>query len=193
MGKKHIKSLICIILSFLFFSNIILAHAGKTDINGGHYNTTTNEYHYHHGYSAHYHINGICPYNYTNRESNDIKGNKEGSHNMQYNKLYTKNTTYSDATCIFLTSFTCIFCILVGLLLYFLYKYIDTNKILLNNKLLTVICCIIFIASPFIMLGIFTAPFQIFDSFKSNALVNLFFPCINIILFIPLIYYWKNY
>ena len=31
---------------------------------GGHYDTTTGTYHYHHGYPAHQHTNGICPYDY---------------------------------------------------------------------------------------------------------------------------------
>lgn len=44
------------------------AHSGGTDYKGGHYNRSTGEYHYHHGYSAHQHIDsngdGIleCPY-----------------------------------------------------------------------------------------------------------------------------------
>ena len=38
------------------------AHGGKTDADGGHYDTQTGEYHYHHGYSAHQHPNGVCPY-----------------------------------------------------------------------------------------------------------------------------------
>ena len=39
-----------------------LASAGGTDANGGHYDHTTGLYHYHHGYAAHQHENGICPY-----------------------------------------------------------------------------------------------------------------------------------
>lgn len=38
------------------------AHSGRTDSNGGHYDRSTGEYHYHHGYSAHQHPNGVCPY-----------------------------------------------------------------------------------------------------------------------------------
>lgn len=38
------------------------AHSGRTDSNGGHHVAGTNEYHYHHGYPAHQHENGICPY-----------------------------------------------------------------------------------------------------------------------------------
>lgn len=38
------------------------AHPGHTDAAGGHWDSSTGEYHYHHGYPAHQHENGICPY-----------------------------------------------------------------------------------------------------------------------------------
>lgn len=41
----------------------VFAHPGKTDSDGGHFDRSTGEYHYHHGYSAHQHKNGTCPYN----------------------------------------------------------------------------------------------------------------------------------
>lgn len=41
------------------------AHSGRTDADGGHYNTSTGEYHFHHGYPAHQHPDGICPYENT--------------------------------------------------------------------------------------------------------------------------------
>ena len=50
---------------------VTFAHPGKTDSNGGHYNCATGEYHYHHGYPAHQHANGICPYNYVDRAGLD--------------------------------------------------------------------------------------------------------------------------
>ncbi len=51
--------LISALLSMVFYAS---AHSGKTDSNGGHYDRSTGGYHYHHGYSAHYHPNGECPY-----------------------------------------------------------------------------------------------------------------------------------
>ena len=44
-----------------------MAHSGRTDANGGHNDNINGGYHYHHGYSAHQHTNGICPYEYDNR------------------------------------------------------------------------------------------------------------------------------
>lgn len=51
-------SVLCI--SLLLFP--ASAHSGRTDSNGGHTNHSTGEYHYHHGYAAHQHPNGVCPY-----------------------------------------------------------------------------------------------------------------------------------
>lgn len=42
------------------------AHSGRTDSQGGHHDyknkSGLGSYHYHHGYSAHLHPNGVCPY-----------------------------------------------------------------------------------------------------------------------------------
>lgn len=59
MKKKYITIILIIIL---LTNSISFSHSGKTDSNGGHYDSSTGEYHYHHGYSAHQHTNGICPY-----------------------------------------------------------------------------------------------------------------------------------
>lgn len=50
------------------------AHSGGTDSKGGHYNRSTGEYHYHHGYSAHQHkdMDGDgkldCPYEFDDKD-----------------------------------------------------------------------------------------------------------------------------
>ena len=51
----------------LLIPSIAFAHPGRTDANGGHYDRSTGEYHYHHGYEAHQHPDGICPYDYNDR------------------------------------------------------------------------------------------------------------------------------
>ena len=56
------KKIISIFIIFVSLFTISYTHSGRTDSNGGHYNRSTGEYHYHHGYSAHQHPNGICPY-----------------------------------------------------------------------------------------------------------------------------------
>ena len=47
---------------FTLVSLLAFAHPGRTDANGGHYDRKNGTYHYHHGYPAHDHPNGVCPY-----------------------------------------------------------------------------------------------------------------------------------
>lgn len=54
--------LICVLLFLFILTFSVSAHSGKTDENGGHYDGP--EYHYHHGYAAHQHPNGNCPYDF---------------------------------------------------------------------------------------------------------------------------------
>ena len=65
--KRMIIPILCCVV--LLFPTAALAHSGKTDANGGHYNHSTGQYHYHHGYSAHQHENGVCPYDYESKSS----------------------------------------------------------------------------------------------------------------------------
>lgn len=53
------------------------AHSGKTDEDGGHYDNSTGEYHYHHGYPAHQHENGMCPYDYNDNTNYQYSNSKE--------------------------------------------------------------------------------------------------------------------
>ena len=92
------KKIIPLFIIFIsLFSITSYAHSGRTDSNGGHYNRSTGEYHYHHGYSAHQHPNGICPYendksrneNNSNSSSGLLKVNSDDS---QYiNRLKEEN------------------------------------------------------------------------------------------------------
>lgn len=71
---------IAVALALLFFAGPALAHSGRTDSQGGHYDSETGEYHYHHGYPAHQHydIDGDgkpdCPYDFV-----DKTGSRSGS------------------------------------------------------------------------------------------------------------------
>lgn len=60
------KKLLVLVLALLL-SLPVLAHSGRTDSDGGHYDRFTGEYHYHHGYSAHQHEGGQCPYDFDDR------------------------------------------------------------------------------------------------------------------------------
>lgn len=80
--RKLLFLLLAFILS-LSLAVVALAHSGKTDSSGGHYDRSTGKYHYHHGYSAHDHYDmdgdGVkdCPYKFkdkTNHNSNSGTG-----------------------------------------------------------------------------------------------------------------------
>ena len=60
LTKRIITAAGCILL----LTSLASAHSGKTDASGGHWDNSTGEYHYHHGYPAHQHLNGVCPYDY---------------------------------------------------------------------------------------------------------------------------------
>ena len=64
--KQRIAALLLALFFALSCANMF-AHSGRTDSSGGHYNRSTGEYHYHHGYSAHQHPGGVCPYDYDDR------------------------------------------------------------------------------------------------------------------------------
>lgn len=73
------------------------AHPGRTDANGGHYNHSTGEYHYHHGYPAHQHIDGVCPYDYDDRtgwNSGTSSGSSAGS--SSYGRPYNNGNLTTD-------------------------------------------------------------------------------------------------
>lgn len=65
---KISRVLFLIVVVMLFLCLPVISHSGRTDSKGGHRNSATGEYHYHHGHSAHQHYDidedGIldCPY-----------------------------------------------------------------------------------------------------------------------------------
>lgn len=79
--------IIVIIIHLLLSSIIVYAHSGNTDSNGGHYNRSTGGYHYHHGYPAHQHNNGICPYNFKDKinDNNNLSSSKKSNPNNNSN------------------------------------------------------------------------------------------------------------
>lgn len=66
------KCSLCVVIALLLVT-MALAHPGKTDARGGHRDSSTGEYHYHHGYPAHQHTDldgdGMpdCPYDFEDK------------------------------------------------------------------------------------------------------------------------------
>lgn len=102
------KRIICLILSvtlMLISPLSVLAHPGRTDINGGHYNDETGEYHYHHGFPAHQHVDGECPYDFldaadhTSSTTSTILSNGTDDYTRGYQQGFARgqeNAEYSD-------------------------------------------------------------------------------------------------
>lgn len=61
--KRTLAVFLSLLLLFLCVVPSV-AHSGGTDSSGGHYDSSTGSYHYHHGYPAHQHTNGKCPYRF---------------------------------------------------------------------------------------------------------------------------------
>ena len=87
MKKKKLYLIIVVALLIIHIPLNNFAHQGRTDSNGGHYDRSTGEYHYHHGYKAHQHIDGKCPciivYLYVHDVYPDYKRQKETSNKSQ--------------------------------------------------------------------------------------------------------------
>lgn len=89
------KKLVCTLFAILIGITLpipVIAHSGGTDSNGGHRDSSTGEYHYHHGYPAHdhYDMNGDgiidCPYDFA-----DNTASRTGAHSTSisgYNSGY---------------------------------------------------------------------------------------------------------
>ena len=82
MKYKFLLSFAVFIFIFIAITSAVSAHPGRTDGNGGHTDHSTGVYHYHHGYEAHQHINGTCPFYFddkTGQSSGSSSGSKEAS------------------------------------------------------------------------------------------------------------------
>lgn len=62
-----LKRLICALVVLLVLPVSVFAHPGRTDGSGGHTDRETGDYHYHHGYEAHYHTGGVCPFEFDDK------------------------------------------------------------------------------------------------------------------------------
>lgn len=77
--KKAVILLIALLLLISSVTIMAYAHSGGTDSSGGHYNHSTGEYHYHHGYPAHQHTGGRCPYDYHDNTDYSMSSSSKSS------------------------------------------------------------------------------------------------------------------
>lgn len=89
----------------LLLLTVASAHSGRTDGRGGHYDSATGEYHYHHGYEAHRHTDldddGIpdCPYDFddkTGESSGSSSSSSQVSQEERTDSAAETSNTYSN-------------------------------------------------------------------------------------------------
>lgn len=80
LNSKFIAVFFIVSLLLPLLAIAVSSHPGRTDSNGGHYNRSTGEYHYHHGYPAHQHLNGICPYDFDNKTASNSSSRNKNKH-----------------------------------------------------------------------------------------------------------------
>lgn len=114
--RRMLRFVTIALLLVIGLSTVCLAHPGKTDDSGGHVDNSTGEYHYHHGYSAHYHFDmdddGIidCPHDFddkTGENSGDSVGGGYDSPTKKTKKTYKaekKGSFWDDEDALFLVT-----------------------------------------------------------------------------------------
>lgn len=90
----------------LLLTMTVAAHPGRTDGRGGHYDSETGEYHYHHGYEAHQHTDldddGIpdCPYDFVDKtgESSGDSSSKDSPEEVEQTSRSSESRPSSAAS-----------------------------------------------------------------------------------------------
>lgn len=77
--KQYLSFIAAVIFLCGVLTIPVIAHSGKTDSNGGHYDSSTGQYHYHHGYPAHQHTGSKCPYDYDDKTDHKTGSSKNSS------------------------------------------------------------------------------------------------------------------
>lgn len=82
-NKIRFKTLLVILAVLICVPLTVLSHSGRTDESGGHRDNRNvsglGSYHYHHGYPAHLHENGVCPYGGGTAVKKSSGSNRSGS------------------------------------------------------------------------------------------------------------------
>ena len=89
---------------FVFLTVIALAlpvqaHSGRTDSSGGHYDSNTGKYHYHHGYPAHQHTGGVCPYESKDKTSH-FSGSSSGNSSKKSEETSPQQSSVESTTAV---------------------------------------------------------------------------------------------
>ena len=98
------RRLLSLLLLLSLLITPVFAHPGRTDENGGHWDRSTGEYHYHHGYSEHQHYDmngdGIpdCPYDFRDNTSHSSSGSSSSTSATSYSVTVTPKKSSTETT-----------------------------------------------------------------------------------------------
>lgn len=83
------KKILFYLIAICCVYTTVFAHAGGTDSSGGHWDRSSNEYHYHHGHPSHQHVNGSCPYAFSDLTDQNTSTTIEPTASSQSSKSTT--------------------------------------------------------------------------------------------------------
>ena len=98
------RRLLSLLLLLSLLITPVFAHPGRTDENGGYWDRSTGEYHYHHGYSEHQHYDmngdGIpdCPYDFRDNTSHSGSGSSSSTSATSYSVTVTPKKSSTETT-----------------------------------------------------------------------------------------------
>lgn len=133
------KKALCIIVATIYifsFAVFCFAHSGRTDSSGGHKDSSTGEYHYHHGYPEHQHPNGKCPYDFDDKINHS---------DLNDSNSLTETKSFEDYLGAIIASLMCSCCMFLpfsGFVINFLELIFKTS---FSDKGFNIICIITFI------------------------------------------------
>ena len=147
--KQKRFTLLFVFIFLIIASASAFAHPGRTDSKGGHYDRQNGGYHYHHGYSAHHHPNGVCPYETENsyyvQDDDYISDNKKNKSSFDFLVKLSSDFTWHTSDAVHLLVYFFIIAIIIRVAFFQrskITKSILTLKILNANH----ICLFIYFA-----------------------------------------------
>lgn len=163
--KKSLIFCLSFICLFMFFSIVAVAHSGGTDSNGGHYDSSTGEYHYHHGYSAHQHKNGVCPYDDNSKadaeeEEESLSISNKGTKTLS--KTLSSEKILSAMLWLVFTWFLLYFFSIIIFNLFLKIPYVNKLNIIYHSSILFLIFIFLCITSNLSFKNIFLTVWDVF-------------------------------
>jgi hypothetical protein len=90
--KKCAAITACALLFCTLLPLTVFGHSGRTDSRGGHYDHQMGMYHYHHGFPAHGHPDGVCPFD------SNYEENLEKTAGMDYTDAWYEEETQEESS-----------------------------------------------------------------------------------------------